>query len=147
MISNLLVYVITWYVLHLHADTETSKIGPADAPKFRTVVWVGLSVGVVCTIIFHCFVRESNEVTGNNVRGGQLRLSVRELFSKIQVYQVHHKFCCDHFTKRPVLGCSGIYVNEIVRQFDASVHTFIFAQNFKHDSQRIGISSSYSVHR
>lgn len=86
----MLVYVITWYILHIDAATQQSKIGPADAPKFRIVVWCGLSIGVVCTVIFHVFVKESNGVIGNNVRGGQLRLSVRELLSTIQIYQVRN---------------------------------------------------------
>lgn len=90
VISNLLVYVITWYVLHIDAATQQSKIGPSDAPKFRTVVWSGLSIGVVCTVIFHVFVKESNGVLGNNVRGSQLRLSVKELLSTFQIYQVRN---------------------------------------------------------
>lgn len=97
VISNLLVYVITWYVLHIDSATQRSKIGPTDAPKFRTVVWSGLSVGVVCTIIFHIFVKESNGITGNNVRGSHLRLSVKELLSNIQIYQV---LLISKYTKR-----------------------------------------------
>lgn len=89
VISNLLVYVITWYVLHIDTATQQSKIGPTDAPKFKTVVWSGLSVGVVCSVIFHVFVKESNGYTGNNVRGSQLRLSVKELLCTFQIYQVH----------------------------------------------------------
>lgn len=94
VLSNLLVYVITWYVLHIDSadDHLGRKIGPADAPKFQTVVWSGLSIGTVCTLIFHFFVKEEFGHTGNNIRAGQLRLSVGELLCNFQIYQVR-KHC------------------------------------------------------
>lgn len=69
------------------ADVE-SKISPKDAPKFQEVVWFGLTIGGICTIIFHFFVKEANGYAGNNVRGGQLRHSVGELLCNIRIYQV-----------------------------------------------------------
>lgn len=87
VISNLVVYVITWMVLHLD-NGENSRIGPKDGPKFQHVVWCVLSLGIVCSLIFHVFVKEADNDTSRNVRGGQLRISVRELFTTIKVYQV-----------------------------------------------------------
>lgn len=75
-------------MLHINSDGPETKIGPTDAPKFQNVVLVGLTVGSICTVIFHFFVKEENGYTGNNVRGGQLRLTVRELLCNIQIYQV-----------------------------------------------------------
>lgn len=124
VISNLLVYVITWYVLHIDSATQQSRIGPTDAPKFRTVVWSGLSVGVVCTVIFHVFVKESNGITGNNVRGSHLRLSVKELLSNIQIYQVLSSIR-KHKEKLifVFLGICYLYVNQTVCKLDASLYT------------------------
>uniref|UniRef100_A0A1Y1LD93 Major facilitator superfamily (MFS) profile domain-containing protein n=1 Tax=Photinus pyralis TaxID=7054 RepID=A0A1Y1LD93_PHOPY len=88
VLSNVLVYIITWYVLHLNGGTNEGQIGPADASKFQTVVWTGLSIGVFCTIIFHIFVKEQNDYGGDNVYAGQLRTSISEIFKNLQIYQV-----------------------------------------------------------
>lgn len=87
VISNVLVYVITWIVLHVN-NGESSKIGPGDSPKFQHVVWAVLSLGIVCSVIFHLFVKEADNDNTNDVRGGQLRSSVRELLKSFKVYQV-----------------------------------------------------------
>lgn len=87
VISNLLVYVITWMILHLD-NGENSKIGPKDGPKFQHVVWSVLALGIVCSLIFHIFVKEADNETSQNVRGSQLRISMRELFTSFKVYQV-----------------------------------------------------------
>ncbi|CAH0548088.1 unnamed protein product [Brassicogethes aeneus] len=87
VVSNVLVYVITWLVLHLD-DGESSKIGPKDGPKFQQIIWSVLSIGSVCSIIFHLMVKEGDSTSSNNVRGGQLRTSVWELLTTLEVYQV-----------------------------------------------------------
>lgn len=87
VISNLVVYVITWMILHLD-NGENSRIGPKDGPKFQHVVWSVLSLGIICSLIFHVFVKEADNETSRNVRGGQLRISIRELFTTSKVYQV-----------------------------------------------------------
>ncbi|KAK5639096.1 hypothetical protein RI129_011588 [Pyrocoelia pectoralis] len=88
VISNVLVYIITWYVLHLSDDPNEGQIGPGDASKFQTVVWTGLSIGVLCTLIFHIFVKEQDDYGGGNVHAGQLRTSISEIFRNVQIYQV-----------------------------------------------------------
>lgn len=80
-------YVITWWVLHISTG-NASQIGPEDAPKFQYVVWSGIAVGVFCSIIFHIIVKEGNGYSGNDVRGGELRTSIGELFCSIEIYQV-----------------------------------------------------------
>lgn len=86
--SNLVVYIITWTVLHINGNSGESQIGPDDAPKFQQVVWIGLGIGIVTSVIFHVFIREEEGYVGNNVRGGQLRRSVSELLCSLEVYQV-----------------------------------------------------------
>lgn len=86
VISNLFVYVITWTVLHLN-NGESSRIGPNDEYRFQHVVWIVLSLGVVCSILFHIFVKElHSDVT--YMQSGQLRLSVKDLLGRITIYQV-----------------------------------------------------------
>ncbi|KAJ8962932.1 hypothetical protein NQ314_005649 [Rhamnusium bicolor] len=87
VISNVLVYVITWIILHMN-NGENSKIGPSDGPKFQRVVWSVLSLGTVCSLLFHIIVKEVGNEGTNNVRGGQLRTSVGDLLTNVTVYQV-----------------------------------------------------------
>nr|XP_023021993.1 major facilitator superfamily domain-containing protein 12-like [Leptinotarsa decemlineata] len=87
VVSNVLVYVVTWVVLHMN-NGESSKIGPGDGPKFQHVVWSVLSFGSLCSVLFHLFIKEHENGVGNNVRGGQLRTSVGDLLRDLQVYQI-----------------------------------------------------------
>ncbi|XP_013194753.2 major facilitator superfamily domain-containing protein 12 [Amyelois transitella] len=56
--SNLFVYITTWLVLHITGDCDTQQVGPADAWKFRHIVYIVLTVGIVATIVFHLTVTE-----------------------------------------------------------------------------------------
>lgn len=90
VMSNLLVYVITWCVLHINNESRTSQIGPADAPKFQSVVWIGLAVGILSSLIFHLSIKEESGYNSNNIRAGQLRISVRDILTNIEIYQVYN---------------------------------------------------------
>ncbi|OAD61483.1 Major facilitator superfamily domain-containing protein 12 [Eufriesea mexicana] len=59
VLSNVFVYCITWAVLHI-ANTKdfNSQIGPDDAKKFQTVVFIGIGLGTITSILFHIFVKE-----------------------------------------------------------------------------------------
>lgn len=85
VVSNVLVYVITWIVLHLD-DGESSKIGPKDVLKFQHVVWSVLGIGTVCSFIFHSLIKEEG-TSGANIRPRQ-RSSVADLLCSFKVYQV-----------------------------------------------------------
>ncbi|KAG7310933.1 hypothetical protein JYU34_003773 [Plutella xylostella] len=56
--SNLLVYVVTWLVLHVTGDCNSHQIGPTDAWKFRHIVYIVMAVGVVASVVFHVTVHE-----------------------------------------------------------------------------------------
>lgn len=85
--SNILIYVITWAVLHLNNDGNESQIGPGDIDKFEYVVWIGTGTGLVCTVVFHAFVRESGGDGGSDIVGGQTQVGVCELLTRIEIYQ------------------------------------------------------------
>nr|CAD7399560.1 unnamed protein product [Timema poppensis] len=57
--SNVLVYLVTWGVLHVTSDVQDAQIGPKDAYKFKHIVWIGLSLGAVTSVVFHLFVKEA----------------------------------------------------------------------------------------
>lgn len=56
--SNLFVYIITWIVLRVTGECDKQQIGPGDEWKFRQVVYIVMSVGIVTTILFHLSVKE-----------------------------------------------------------------------------------------
>lgn len=59
VISNILVYLFTWLVLHLsNKDNKNSQFSPDDAGHFRLIVITLTGVGLCFTIIFHILVRE-----------------------------------------------------------------------------------------
>ncbi|KAG5894370.1 Major facilitator superfamily domain-containing protein 12 [Gonioctena quinquepunctata] len=87
VISNVLVYVITWAVLHMN-NGGNSKIGPNDGPKFQQVVWAVLVFGTFCSSLFHILIHEAENGVGHNVRGGQLRSSVGDILRNLRVYQI-----------------------------------------------------------
>lgn len=59
--SNILIYCVTWAVLHVTSDDLDAPIGPGDAYKFQYIVFIGMFVGIVASIFFHCGVREGND--------------------------------------------------------------------------------------
>ncbi|XP_068993663.1 major facilitator superfamily domain-containing protein 12 [Neodiprion pinetum] len=86
--SNVLVYCITWAVLHITSDTASnSQIGPKDAPHFQTVVIIGLAVGAWASLIFHIYVKEqgTSDTTGPQRRNTR---SVGTILMDIQFYKV-----------------------------------------------------------
>lgn len=77
-----------WGFLHIiNANTE-NQVGPDDASKFQGVVWIGLAIGIVCTLVFHIFVKEVNRFGGNDVRAAQLRSPISEILKKLTIYRV-----------------------------------------------------------
>ena len=64
VISNVMVYCITWALLGLSKDSEAeegqvSHVCPKDAPRFRDLVLIIVGIGVLFSIIFHVVVKES----------------------------------------------------------------------------------------
>lgn len=63
VMSNVMVYLVTWMVLGLDTAPTTEKetgIGPEDAVKFRYIVAIVLVIGVIFVSLFHALVKESN---------------------------------------------------------------------------------------
>ncbi|XP_028176339.1 major facilitator superfamily domain-containing protein 12-like isoform X1 [Ostrinia furnacalis] len=87
--SNLFVYIITWIVLHITGECNKQQVGPADAWKFRHIVYVVMSIGTLASIIFHLSVKEKysyrnqDELIQNSERGAHL-----DFLHKPLLYQV-----------------------------------------------------------
>lgn len=60
VLSNVLIYVATWWSLGLGGGGQR-PVGPEDAIRFRDVVFIGLAVGLVCTLVFHLGVKEPGQ--------------------------------------------------------------------------------------
>ncbi|XP_068626251.1 major facilitator superfamily domain-containing protein 12-like [Battus philenor] len=56
--SNLFVYIITWIILHITGECDKEQVGPADAWKFRHIVYIVLGVGTITSVLFHACVSE-----------------------------------------------------------------------------------------
>ncbi|XP_043279350.1 major facilitator superfamily domain-containing protein 12-like [Venturia canescens] len=103
--SNVLVYCITWGILHITSDSPDVQIGPADAPKFQTIMLIGLSVGFVTSLVFHLMVREGQP----DVSSGHSRRTTKTasaLLKDIQLYKVAGVY----MPTRLFLNISQIYV-------------------------------------
>lgn len=94
VIANVLVYVVTWTVLHLDGN-DNNQINYSDGSKFQHIVYSVMVFGTLCSLLFHLFVKENRSNSEfQDVRGIKLRTSFRELFSDIQLYQVAANYMC-----------------------------------------------------
>ncbi|CAK1601847.1 unnamed protein product [Parnassius mnemosyne] len=88
--SNLFVYIITWIVLHITGECDKEQVGPADAWKFRHIVYIVLGVGTTASVLFHICVsegrgfRQQQPLIDHN-DGNRVHLSI---FRKLRLYQV-----------------------------------------------------------
>ncbi|KAJ9577733.1 hypothetical protein L9F63_005726, partial [Diploptera punctata] len=85
--SNLLVYLVTWLILHMTNDSgDDEQIGAEDASSFQHVVLVGLVVGSVMSLVFHVFVPEHQ--TSSCTRTQEERKSMGQILKEMKLYQV-----------------------------------------------------------
>nr|CAD7448811.1 unnamed protein product [Timema bartmani] len=87
--SNVLVYLVTWGVLHVTSDVQDAQIGPKDAYKFKHIVWIGLSLGAVTSLVFHLFVKEAPLEDGaHSPVVGQDKRTTSRVLRDHRLYQV-----------------------------------------------------------
>lgn len=106
VLSNIFVYCITWAVLHVtDTNASNSQIGPDDAKKFQEVVFIGIGVGAITSILFHIFVKENfvNNSDGSLNRNSR---TVLVLLKDIQLYQI----ACIYMPTRLFVNLSQIYI-------------------------------------
>lgn len=83
MFSNVLVYCIMWAILHITAGQYDTQIGPDDIHKFQKVVLIGMTTGLVASMIFHCVVKEG----ANGSANGSVKHSNTNVRTIQQVYK------------------------------------------------------------
>jgi len=57
-----------WGVLHVTSDEYDAQIGPSDIHKFQKVVLIGITTGLIGSIIFHVVVKENTNGSANGNR-------------------------------------------------------------------------------
>lgn len=106
VLSNVFVYCITWAVLHITNTQESSfQIGPNDARKFEEVVFIGIAIGSLTTILFHIVVKE-NRINNSN---GFLRRNSRTVSALLKDVQLYKAASVYMFT-RLFVNLSQIYI-------------------------------------
>ncbi|XP_021931494.1 major facilitator superfamily domain-containing protein 12-like isoform X2 [Zootermopsis nevadensis] len=83
--SNVLVYLITWLVLHIGSEND-AQIGPGDIGKFQHIVLIGIGIGALTSSAFHLLVSEGS--APGHVRLAGQRKSAGSLLKDVQLYQV-----------------------------------------------------------
>jgi Na+/melibiose symporter-like transporter len=59
VISNIIVYLFFWLVLHVSSEShKSSQFSPSDAGNFRLIVLTLVGLGLIFSALFHIFVRE-----------------------------------------------------------------------------------------
>ncbi|KAF4521832.1 hypothetical protein B566_EDAN003706 [Ephemera danica] len=121
VMSNILVYVITWAVLHISSRKGEGEIGPEDQFKFQYIVLAGLAVGTASSILFHTGVPEppasssssrlsrlaAAENQGDDmVTPNRRKMSPRRFLKVPQFYQVAMLYMCS----RLFANLSQVYV-------------------------------------
>lgn len=67
VLSNILVYGVTWLLLGIHSQGTQRELTTADAPRFQILVLVLLAVGAVFGIIFHVGTKEDVSYDKNSL--------------------------------------------------------------------------------
>ncbi|KAE8749688.1 hypothetical protein FOCC_FOCC003675 [Frankliniella occidentalis] len=99
VVSNVLIYLVAWLVLHISSQDHDRKIGPSDQRNFQYVLASGLGIGVLCSILFHAVVREpqpapveDHTVRANGdttkINSDSKQKTIKEHLFSIQLYQV-----------------------------------------------------------
>lgn len=96
ILSNLGTYTITWIALEMNHKSE--KITPDDKLKFQIIDYSICIAGLLMSLIFLCTVHEDEPepplLPENETIASPTRLSFKELFSKLHLYQVALIYTC-----------------------------------------------------
>ncbi len=75
VISNIFVYATAAVLLSAHSGGNKNVITPEDMPAFRILIFIVVGVGLVCMIIFHVGIKESDVPAEDTEYRKQLSLS------------------------------------------------------------------------
>lgn len=60
VVSNIFIYAVASALLGAHEGSDKTDITPSDAYVFRTLTLIVVGVGLVCMIVFHIGIKESD---------------------------------------------------------------------------------------
>ncbi|KAK6624902.1 hypothetical protein RUM44_011766 [Polyplax serrata] len=87
VVSTVVIYILTWLSLKSKEnDNETEQVGPHDAIYFQRVVYSGLVIGIITSILFHWGVKEDSHL--NISRGRRNHKTVFQFLREMKFYQV-----------------------------------------------------------
>jgi len=77
VISNIFIYLVASFLLYFNSTNRTSEtdITPDDAHIFRTLTFIVAGIGLVCMIIFHVGLKESEQPAEETERRMQLSVT------------------------------------------------------------------------
>jgi Na+/melibiose symporter-like transporter len=75
VIANISVYVMATVLLGLYSKNNETDISPADAHIFRTLSFAVIGIGLICMIIFHLGLKESEQPAEESEQRLQLSLT------------------------------------------------------------------------
>lgn len=61
IVSNIFVYTTASILLGFHSTADETDITSSDAPVFRLLTFIVVGIGLFCMIIFHAFLKESEQ--------------------------------------------------------------------------------------
>ncbi|XP_043256711.1 major facilitator superfamily domain-containing protein 12-like [Colletes gigas] len=106
VLSNIFVYCIAWAVFHITNNKDSSsQIGPNDAKKFQNILFIGIGIGSIASVLFHIFIKEG----AVNISNGLLQRNTRTvsvLLTDIRLYQV----ACVYMSTRACVNLLQIYI-------------------------------------
>ncbi|XP_076658283.1 major facilitator superfamily domain-containing protein 12 [Halictus rubicundus] len=106
VLSNIFVYCIAWAVLHItNSNGADSQIGPGDAKKFQEILFIGIGLGSLSSILFHIFVKEGVVGDFNGASRRDTR-SIIVLLKDSRLYRV----ACVYISTRLFVNLLQIYI-------------------------------------
>lgn len=164
VISNVLVYTITWAVFHITSGDDSHQIGPANEHSFKIVVSAGLAIGVVCSFLFHAGVREvqpqvhadENEEAENIVSETiipSIQKTIKEHLYSIRLYQIASVYMSTRLFANLSQVYTPLYLHELGRSAEslAIVPLVMFISSFvtsfivKSMNKRMGRKIAYFI--
>ncbi|EEB15685.1 conserved hypothetical protein [Pediculus humanus corporis] len=103
--STIFIYVVTWISLKSgDGYNSTTLIGPSDYFQFQRVVFIGLTIGLITSIIFHLGVKEN--LIENTVIGDRPKKKILHFIRENKFYQVAIGYMCS----RLLANISQVYI-------------------------------------
>ncbi|KAK3924930.1 Major facilitator superfamily domain-containing protein 12 [Frankliniella fusca] len=162
--SSLALYVITWVVFHVtRGGMGMNRVGPGDVFKFRSIVFIGVTIGTVCSIWFryglnvpsHADISTRHQVNKANARNGRAPSQLvngLDFLRQASLYQVALLYMASRLFLTLSLVYMPLYLDESLNQdaetlasvpFASFVASFVASLAFKYSSSCLSSKMGY----